>query len=190
MFINTITTLVILAVALSLSHAYVRIPLATAVAPATRSFLSVLDFPAARSPIARELRQMIEAMTCCEPVSEASIVSPSFYGSTNMKMDVKETEKSYEIAVDLPGVDKKDIKLSIEDNMLTITAERQAMKKEEGDSFKRMERFSGVASRSMSLPENVDVDNIEASNENGVLHVKIPKKPEQAAEAPKFIEIK
>jgi HSP20 family protein len=109
--------------------------------------------------------------------------------SQRMLMDVKETKDSYELIVDLPGVESKDIDIKLRDDQLVINAHRETTKKEEGEHFHRVERRSGHITRSMVLPPNADRESIEAENKNGVLHIKM-KKTEHPQENEKKIEIK
>ena len=92
-----------------------------------------------------------------------------------MPMDTKETKESYEVSIDIPGVDKNDIHVDIENDCLVIMAEKKRETKEEDAQFKRIERVSGTMTRSIALPDHINEDNIEAGYENGVLHLKIPK---------------
>lgn len=101
-------------------------------------------------------------------------------------MDIKETDKAYEIIADVPGVGKKDINVSVRDNQLVISAVRSDVKKEERDSYRCIERSPGLMSRSFYLPHHVHSDKIEAKSENGVLHVTIPKSEEHQEEAKKI----
>lgn len=113
---------------------------------------------------------------------------PSFTRSlsSGFDMDIKETDKAYEIMADVPGVNKKDINISVRDNQLIITAERSEVKKEERDNYRRIERTAGHMSRSFYLPHHVHADQIEAKSENGVLHVTIPKSEEHPEDAKKI----
>ena len=97
------------------------------------------------------------------------------------RLDVKENDKEYEVNVDLPGMNKEDIKLSCEEDKLVIEGERKEEKKEEDDNknIHVSERHFGSFYREMSLPKNVDCSKIGASYENGVLHVIIPKTKEE-----------
>ncbi len=79
--------------------------------------------------------------------------------------------------VDLPGVKKEDIKVDINKGVLTISGERKV--KEE--DYYKVETYFGKFSRSFTLPDNADIENIEASSENGVLEVIIPKLKEDSA---------
>ena len=108
-----------------------------------------------------------------------------------LSMDVKETEKSYEVHIDVPGIHKGHIKLSVNDHILTIDAERKSFHKGEHENIRRIERFSGHAQRSIQLPTDAEEDKIVASQEHGVLSISIPRsKTAPTEEAAKLIEIK
>ena len=94
------------------------------------------------------------------------------------RMDMKENEKEYEMSVDLPGMDKSEIKMHVENNGLVIEGERKSEKKEEKDKCHFCERHFGSFHREVSLPKNANVDGINAMYDNGVLKVVIPKKEE------------
>lgn len=105
------------------------------------------------------------------------------------KVNTREDDKAYYIEVDLPGVSKEDIEITTEDNVLTISGERKLKEEAKEEDYYKVESFYGHFSRSFTLPEDVDVKNIEAKNENGVLEIVIPKK-EDESKKPKKIEIK
>lgn len=92
--------------------------------------------------------------------------------------DVVETEKSFEIHVDLPGFTAEQIDVKVEGAELTITAERKDEKLEEGKSWVRRERTRGHFVRSFSLPESVEGTTPQAAYKHGVLTVTLPKKEE------------
>ena len=92
---------------------------------------------------------------------------------------MKENEKEYELKVDLPGMDKSEIKMTVENNGLVIEGERKSEKKEEKDKYHFTERHYGSFHREVSLPKNANVEAINAVYENGVLNVVIPKKEEK-----------
>ncbi len=91
------------------------------------------------------------------------------------QVNTREGEFAYHIDVDLPGVNKEDINIDIKENILTISGERNFKEEVKEEDFYRVETRFGKFSRSFTLPENVDMENIEASAENGVLEVVIPK---------------
>jgi HSP20 family protein len=104
-------------------------------------------------------------------------------------VNTREANDAYYIEADLPGVKKGDISIDIDENILTISGERRVEKEREEDEFYRVESVYGRFERSFSLPEDVDVEKIEAQMENGVLKVRIPK-AQRVDKAPKKIEIK
>ena len=109
-----------------------------------------------------------------------------------MKTDIKEHKHSYELVVDLPGYDKDNIKMSIEDGYLTINAKstHEVNEGNEESKFVRKERYYGECSRSFYVGDNVEDKDIKASYKNGVLDISIPKK-EAKKELPekKYIQI-
>jgi HSP20 family protein len=94
-------------------------------------------------------------------------------------MDVVEADGRYVLRADLPGLSENDVKIEVEENVLTISGERKSEHEQKGDGYYRVERSFGSFSRSLTLPEGVDADAIQASFDSGVLEVQIPK-PEQA----------
>ena len=108
-----------------------------------------------------------------------------------MKTDIKERKHSYVIDVDLPGFDKKDIKIDVTDGYLTINAKVSSEDKEDKhEKYVRRERYFGECSRSFYVGENVESENIKASFKNGILSLEIPKVEEQEKlPENKYIEI-
>ncbi|HLX11995.1 MAG TPA: Hsp20/alpha crystallin family protein [Bacteroidota bacterium] len=102
-------------------------------------------------------------------------------------VDVIETENAFQMDIDLPGMKKEDVKVSVENNILTISGERKSRKTEEKDSYYRNERTFGSFVRSFTLSKVVKSDAIEAKYENGVLHLTLPKVEDVK---PKAIEVK
>ncbi len=94
-------------------------------------------------------------------------------------IDISETEKQFVIDVEVPGVDKKDIELSIENNTLTISGERKFEKKEDNKQYHRVESHYGTFSRTFSLPDNVKTESIHASYNNGILSITVDKSEQQ-----------
>src|SRR5919201_5837027 len=93
-------------------------------------------------------------------------------------MDLTESEGHLVLKADLPGLSQDDVKIEVTDNVLTISGERRSEQEQRKEGFYRLERAFGSFSRSLTLPEGVDADKIEASFDNGVLEVTIPK-PEE-----------
>lgn len=98
--------------------------------------------------------------------------------SWNPSADVEETDKAYLIRADLPGVDPKDVEVSLTENSLILRGERKEEHEENRGNFHRMERFTGEFYREFPLPAGVERDKIEANSSKGVLTITLPKKPE------------
>lgn len=115
----------------------------------------------------------------------------SEHESKVMKTDIKEKKDKYLIDVELPGYEKENIKLELEDGYLTVQAETDTSneEKEEGQ-FVRKERYIGSCSRSFYVGEDVEIEDIKANFKNGMLKIEIPKK-EEKKEIPqkKYIQI-
>ena len=94
---------------------------------------------------------------------------------SQLRMDLKENEYEYVINVDIPGVNKSDIDISLDGNNLVISAERNHEKEDNNDRFHRFERSYGKLSRNITLPVNSNKELINASYIDGVLSMKIPK---------------
>ncbi len=101
-------------------------------------------------------------------------------------MDLVETDEAVVLRADLPGLTEGDVNIELEDNVLTVSGERQAEHEERKEGYYRVERASGSFSRSLTLPEGVDPESVKASFDRGVLEVRIPK-PE--AQKPRKVAI-
>lgn len=114
------------------------------------------------------------------------------YSSTSTTMpsvNIRETGDNYEVEVAAPGMDKKDFKITLDGNLLTISSFKQHSSEETEDRYTRREFSYQSFQRSFQLPKDVvDQDKISARYENGLLNLSIPKK-EEAKKAPKLIEI-
>jgi HSP20 family protein len=92
--------------------------------------------------------------------------------------EVKETQDSYLFKADVPGIQEKDIDVTVAGNRLTVAGKREEEKEDRSDQFYAYERNYGSFSRSFTLPDGADTDKLGASLEKGVLTVTVPKKPE------------
>jgi HSP20 family protein len=90
-------------------------------------------------------------------------------------VNTREGDSSFYIDVDLPGVKKDDIKVDLEKNVLTISGERKTKEEVKEEDYYKVETSFGKFSRSFTLPDNADVENIEAKSIDGVLELVIPK---------------
>jgi HSP20 family protein len=98
--------------------------------------------------------------------------------SMGLCVDVAETDKAFEVTAELPGVDEKDIDVTVSGDMLTIKGEKKSQKDEKGKDYRLMERSYGAFERTMTLPFMADPGKIEAKFDKGVLKVTVPKPPE------------
>ena len=142
-------------------------------------------------PFDRQIRRM----AAMDPFRELDELERSFFGSQRsmvsaFRTDVVDTGDAFKLEAELPGFDKEDIKIDVENDCLTVSAEHKSEKKEENEkkNFVKRERFYGSYTRSFDV-SGINVDGIEAKYENGVLTLTLPKK---AAEVPasRRLEIK
>jgi HSP20 family protein len=89
--------------------------------------------------------------------------------------DISETDKEYLIRAELPAVKKEDVKVTVDQGMITIEGERKHEKDDKTEKYHRVESFHGTFTRSFSLPENTNADAIRCESKDGVLTVHIPK---------------
>jgi len=105
------------------------------------------------------------------------------------RVNTREGEYAYHVEIDLPGIKKEDIEITTEDNVLTIAGERKMKEEVKEEDYYKVESAYGKFSRSFTLPEKVDVENLHAESKDGVLEVIIPKLKEEEKK-PKKIEIR
>jgi len=106
-----------------------------------------------------------------------------YEGDWSPKIDVFENDDAYFVKVDIPGIDQKDIQLSVSNNVLTLKGKREHKSGEEegkkkGKRYQREERFYGTFHRTVPFPMPVEADNIDAKLKDGVLYVTLPKREE------------
>lgn len=115
------------------------------------------------------------------------------YASSNvMKTDVKDAGDHYELDIDMPGFNKKDIKAELKDGYMTISAttDKNTDEKDKDGKYIRRERYYGSCSRSFYVGENVEESDIKARFENGILKLSVPKSEDmKAMENNKYIAI-
>ena len=112
--------------------------------------------------------------------------------TTIPSVNIKETKDDFEVEVAAPGLNKKDFKIQLDGNMLTISSEKSTQREEnnEDEKYSRKEFSYQSFQRTFTLPKDVvDADKIEAKYENGLLHLVIPKKEEAKQKPPKQIQI-
>ena len=132
----------------------------------------------------REIDRLFDDFT---PGFPTFSLTPTNVGKRMPVTDVTETDKEIEITVELPGLEDKDVKINLADDLLTIKGEKKAEKEQKDKDFRMAERSYGAFERTIELPEGVDPNAIEATIAKGVLTVTVPKPaPSQA----KTIEVK
>ena len=111
------------------------------------------------------------------------------WGSDEAKSDMVETDKAIEVSIELPGMEMKDIEVTVNDDMLTVKGEKKIERQEEKKGYYLSERSYGAIYRTIPLPPGVDGEKAQASFKNGVLTIKLPQTPEAQARV-KRIEVK
>jgi HSP20 family protein len=105
------------------------------------------------------------------------------------RLDLEEKDNEYVVTAELPGMDQKDIELSIEDDTLILKGEKKNESEDKGKNYYRMERSYGSFQRAIALGEEIDTDNVKAGFSKGVLTINLPKTG-KAKESRKRIEVK
>lgn len=123
--------------------------------------------------------------------TELPVLFKNDFNNTERKgtipVNVKETEKSYQLEVVAPGFEKSDFKVNMEQDLLTISAEKKSEVKDENEKYIRREYSFRSFKRSFTLDEKIDATNIEASYINGVLILNLPKKEVVKASATEIV---
>jgi HSP20 family protein len=112
--------------------------------------------------------------------------SPIRQSDWSPAVDIAETEKEYRFVFEVPGMEQKNLSISVENHTLTISGEKVSEERQEEGNL-RLERWFGKFSRSFSLPETADAEHIDANLKNGVLTVTVSKKQEAT---PRRVEVK
>lgn len=132
----------------------------------------------------RRLSEQLDALRAGLPMDEESSVVTS---SWRPAVDIKEEADKFVIFADVPGVDPKNIEVTMDNGIITIKGERAEEKEEEREGYRRVERSRGSFYRRFSLPDTADADRIAARTANGVLEITIPKRE---AVKPRKIEVR
>ena len=106
-------------------------------------------------------------------------------GTFSPSIDVKESEKDFMIRAELPGVDEKDVEVTVTNDTVTIKGEKKEEKEDKGENYYYMERSYGSFNRVIPLTEEIESDKAEAGFKNGVLNIKIPKSQKAKAKGTK-----
>lgn len=117
--------------------------------------------------------------------------APVFGGQSLMKTDVREKDGKYILDIEMPGYKKEDVKISLYNGTLTISAERHSSNEEKDDTghMIRQERYSGSCSRSFYVGEGIKDTDVQASFTDGILKIELPTEQKKEEEEKKFIDI-
>lgn len=130
-----------------------------------------------------------------DPFEEMSRLSDQLFGARasstksplRVAVDIREEPDAFYVDAEVPGVAAEDVRVEVEKNVLTISGERKTENEESEATYRRVERYYGSFSRSFTLPETVDAEQIHADLKNGVLTLRLPKKE---APKPRAIQVK
>ena len=122
------------------------------------------------------------------------VFADPFFGEKEnkiMKTDLKEKDGKYMLEIDVPGYEKEDIKIELNEGYLTVSAEKNEEKedKDKHAKYLKRERFTGMCSRSYYVGENLKEEDIKANFKNGILTIEFPKEVEKKVEEKKYIPI-
>ncbi|MBK9164662.1 MAG: Hsp20/alpha crystallin family protein [Acidobacteria bacterium] len=130
----------------------------------------------------RELRTLNDEMNRLFTAVPASADRGEFArGAWSPNVDIYEDENRLIVEAELPGMNREDFEVSVENNVLTLKGERKFEKKTEGDNYHRVERAYGSFTRQFTLPQTITAEGATADFENGVLRVALPKREETKA---------
>ena len=135
----------------------------------------------------REIEDMFDRYTRAVGQPRAGSQEVIATGDWAPRVDIAETEKAFEIKAEIPDVKKEDVKVTIDNGVLTIRGERKQEKEVEGKKFHRVERYYGSFTRNFTLPDNIDETKVKASFKDGMLNLQIEK---TEIAKPKAIEVK
>lgn len=93
-------------------------------------------------------------------------------------IDLSESDKEYVVKAELPGVDKDNVKISLQENVLTLHGDKKQEKEEKDENFHKIERYYGAFQRSIHIPNSIDAKKIKAKFKDGVLSINLPKTEE------------
>jgi HSP20 family protein len=141
------------------------------------TFLARRDFSALQDRMNRIARETFSPERSDEVLTTSNFAPP---------VDVYEDEHNITLKIEVPGIDEKDINVSIENNTLTVRGERRFEKDEKEENFHRVERMYGSFTRSFTLPNTVETEQVTAHYEKGVLKILLAKKAEAK---PKLIKV-
>lgn len=144
----------------------------------SRSTQPLSTWPAARWPLSDDFDRFFSRMM---PRAWSELEDEGHLAGWRPAVDVKETEKEYVVSADIPGIDPKEIEVTMEKDVLTIKGERNMESRDEKEGYRCVERFEGSFFRRIMLPDADDANKVTATNKHGVLEIRVPKAKGHAA---------
>ena len=126
------------------------------------------------STLQERMNRLFEDLIPATRKGEEELNTGTFYPA----VDISEGEKDITLKAELPGIDKKDVHLEINDGVITLRGERKIEKEDEKEHYHRVERSYGSFNRSFTLPTTVDSGKVKANYKDGILEVTLPRKEE------------
>lgn len=141
------------------------------------------SFPSDIASMQREMNRMFDSFFRGDPGEEFPLASATWRPA----VDIAEEDAAFQVRMELPGVAKDDVKITMENNLLTVRGEKKQERESKGTNYHRAERGYGAFQRSFTLPTTVKGERIEASFKDGILNITLPKSEEAK---PKEIEVR
>jgi HSP20 family protein len=142
----------------------------------------LVSFPSDILSMQREINRMFDSF-----FRGGAQDDDSLFSAWTPPVDVAEHDDAYEVKVELPGVSKDDVKITMQNNILTIRGEKKQESESKNSGYHRMERTYGAFQRSFTLPSSVRADKVDAAYKDGILTITLPKAEEAK---PKQIEVR
>ncbi len=165
------------------------LPVAKATAPAVMSSASFEPLLQLHREVDRLFDDAFRGFGVQWPRLTLPAVASEWQGLMRPALDIQETDKQYRITLEVPGVDEKDIHLTLDEDVLWIRGEKRQEQVHKDGQYHRVERGYGSFQRALNLPDDADQDSIKASFKNGVLAVTIDKRERAAAPSGRTIPI-
>lgn len=140
-----------------------------------RSLIPWRDGSSVMEEMRKEMEGLFDRFLAPMPrMGESSMLETKTWSPS---IDIEETDKAFVVKADVPGVEPKDLDVSVKDNVLVLRGEKKEEKEKKEKNFHRVERFSGSFFRAIPMPAETDMEKISATSAKGVVTITIPKKP-------------
>jgi HSP20 family protein len=140
-------------------------------------------FPSELFDVQREIKGLFDSLSCTGSADDYAPPAPVW----SPAVDITESDAAFVVKMELPGVAKEDVRVTLEQNVLTVKGEKKQEKESKASDYHRVERSYGTFQRCFTLPSTVKADRVDASFRDGILNITLPKAEESR---PKEIEVK